>query len=424
MKNVMKKNGYSVIELLIVSSIMGVLTPFLINILVTIMNTTNYNIAINNQKKFDAVFVSKLGKVINSTVKFIGRAPTQIPPIVDITTPTNMSEFYLSIIKPPVYSSGINNYTPLNISSRILPILDSNGTFSPLNNVTDINMNAFNGENVGNTLIVVTIEDSFTYPYNNIGKYTSSLTPQFERRFPLYQIHYIYLAKANPNPLFFSNRSEKGGNLNKIPNSNLLLLEWKSNYMISYEDLTEFANTKLSGTSYVDILDFKNNIPSLKTDLGQNIPMDSVWNFSETNFAAPNKLIKLSSLATTGTAPSLTITGTEYSAIDNIPTNKVSNIAMYPQPDSITYGIEPNNFDLGNINANYNTKEANLRVPFFNQIPIANFNNATDGFPNGFEVMLSGTAGSTKAFFRMMSLATGKGVRSHNQTQVILQGKN
>lgn len=415
--------GYSLIELLMVCLILGILTPFLVSIFFNIMNTTTYNIAVNNQKKFDSVLVSRLGKIINASVKFIGREINQPPVLTNIVTPTNMSEFYLSIINPATYNLSGYNYVPLNINSRILPVLDPIGTFSPLNSTGNQGMNAFNGNNIGNSLIVVTIEDSLTYRYDNTGKYVATPTATtFEKRFPLYQIHYFYLAKAID--VIFYDRSIKETNLNKIPNSNLLLLEWKSNYMISYEDLSEFINNKLSGTNYIDLNDFKTNIITLKTDLSQNIPIDSVWNFSETNYLASNKLLKLSTISKSSSGSNFVLSGTEYSSINKLETNHISNIAMYPNPDEVSYGIAPNNFDLNNKTASYNMQVNNLRAPFFEQIPLANFNNALDGFPNGLEIMLSGTAGSTKAFFRMLSLASGKNVKSYNITQVILQGKN
>lgn len=423
MKKINNLKGYTLIELLIVCAILGVLTPFFGSLFLNIMETTTYNIAINNQKKFDSVLVSRLGKVINSGVKFIGRDVNQNPPLTNITAPTNMSEFYLSIIPQTTYNTGNFKYVPLDITSRILPILDPIGTFSPINDTTDQGTNAFNGNNIGNSLIVITIEDSLTYKYDNMGKYTdTSTSTTFEKRFPLYQIHYFYLAKAIA-PLFFS-RNIKEGNLNKAPNSNFLLLEWKSNYMISYEDLTEFINNKLLGTNYIDLADFKSNIATLKSDLGQSTPVDSVWNFSETNYLATNKLLALSSISKSGIGSSFVITGTEYSASNKMPFNTISNIALYPQPDEISYGISPNNFDLVNKTANYNVQTSNTRVPFFEQIPLTTFNRAVDGFPNGLEIMLSGTAGSTKAFFRMLSLASGKNLKSYNSTQVVLQGKN
>ncbi|MFN8670539.1 MAG: prepilin-type N-terminal cleavage/methylation domain-containing protein [Candidatus Sericytochromatia bacterium] len=415
------KKGYTLVELLVVSGILGILSPFLVNIFINMMTVTNYNIALNNQKKFDAVFVSKLSRVVNAGVKFIGRNPAQQPPTSTITSPSNMSEFYLSIIAPPNYQVANYSYSPLHINSRILPVLDPKGTFSPVNSSTTTSTNAFDGNNVGNSLMLFTIEDSLTYTYDNTGKYTSSSTA-YKKRFPLYQLHYFYLAKANND--LFQNRNIKKGTLDKITNTNLLLLEWKSNYMLSYEDLTEFATTKLSGSSYGDISDLKSKIPNLKSDLEQNIPIDSVWNFSQANYTATNKLMKLSSISSTGTAPAITLTGTEYSSSDPLKTYVLSNVATYPQPDQIYYGIANNNFDLADKTASYNITENYRKAPFFEQIPINTYNNSTDGFPHGFEVMLSGSSGSTKTFIRMLSLAKGKSVTSYNQTQITLQGKN
>lgn len=433
-----KNKGFTLLEVIVTSAILLAVTPMLLAIIVNIQENTLFNIASSVQRSSDSSGLARIGRVINSSSKFIARnitgtatAPiTELPPTqAQIDAPDSISRFYLKALNiPSTYTSGGITYRPLNITSRILPVYDSSGTFSPTNITKTVSQNAFNPLNIGNSIMNITIEDYLTYPYNQNGSWVA--TSHLKKRFPLYQIHYFYLVQSN-NPQFGIRRNTVDQTMN---GKNLILVEWKSQYLLDYTELNNFLGcTSTCGfgvalDSNSMLTQFINNVSinrNVKPDFMPNIPVVGIINQSETTYPATTPIGFPLSGATASTivASPGDLTGTEYGT-GALPMETIENVLRYPSSAGDTaYGIAANNYNQDtakNVLPGSITDEAR-RVPFFKDtVP----NSKQDGFPHGFEVMLSGTSGSTKVFIRLNSWATAKGVSSYNPSMITFQGKN
>lgn len=437
-----KNKGFTLLEVIITSAILLVVTPVLLKIIVNIQENTLFNIASSVQRSSDSSGLARIGRVINSSSKFIARnidTITEIPPSGAIGTPTSISQFYLKALAIPSSSSfGSITYKPLDITSRVLPVYDPSGTFSPSNITQTVSQNAFNPLNVGNSIMNITIEDYLTYPYTQNGSYSASST--LKKRFPLYQIHYFYLVYSNKS--LFGIRQNKADT--KMNGNNLLLVEWKSQYLLDYTELNNFLScTSTCGfgvalTSDYMLTQFKTNIANgnVKPDFMPNVPVAGVIKQSETTYITtgtskntPIGFALSGSSASTAVATPGSLTGVEYGG-GGIPMQTIENVLRYPGSGGDTaYGIAANNYSqtAGNVLTGSVTDDSR-RVPFFKTTVDTTANPSlptpVNGFPHGFEVMLSGTAGSTKVFIRLNSWATAKGVSSYNPSMITFQGKN
>lgn len=434
-----KNKGFTLLEVIITSTILLAVTPMLLAIIVNIQESTLFNIASSVQRSSDTSGFARVGRILNSSSKFIARnidstTGTELPPTqAKIDAPTTISQFYLKVLGiPSSYSFGGIIYKPLDITSRVLPVYDPSGTFSPTNVTPVTTQNVFNKDNVGNSIMNITIEDFLTYPYDINGNYLANST--LKRRFPLYQIHYFYLVSSD-NPQFGMRRNKADTKMN---GKNLLLVEWKSQYLLDYTDFSSFVNCSdcgFSGTfdlktdSSTVLASFQTNMTAgnIVADFMPNIPIAVIIKQSETTYTTPTLTIPPIAFPIVGTLSAeiknSILTGTEYGA-GGLPMQAFENVLRYPSSgDNTSYGIAANNYnqDAGkNVTSGSVTDEAR-RVPFFKDtVP----NNSVDGFPHGFEVMLSGTAGSTKVFMRMNSWATAKSVSSYNPSMITFQGKN
>lgn len=437
-----KNKGFTLLEVIVTSAILLAVTPMLLAIIVNIQENTLFNIASSVQRSSDSSGLARIGRVINSSSKFIARnidITTEIPPSGAIGTPASISQFYLKALDiPSSYSFGGVTYRPLDITSRVLPVYDPSGTFSPTNITQTTTQNAFNPINVGNSLMNITIEDYITYPYTVNGGYSSTST--FKKRFPLYQIHYFYLVQSN-NPQFGIRRNNVDTSMN---GKSLLLVEWKSQYLLDYTELNSFFSCTVpcgfgpALTSNVMLTNFRNSITNgnVKPDFMPNIPIAGIIKQSETAYittgASANTPIGFSlagaTASTNATSPG-GLTGPEYGT-GGIPMQSIENVLRYPSSGGDTaYGIAANNYSqTGGKVATGSITDDNRRVPFFKTTVDGDVNTSLptplNGFPHGFEVMLSGTSGSTKVFIRLNSWATAKGVSSYNPSMITFQGKN
>lgn len=429
-----RKNGFSLLEVIASMAIMFLVTPLLVNLLIDIQKNSSSNIASSVQKQRDKIGIARLGRILNSSAKFVARDFAEAAPAGAIGVPSSISTFYLKTIGlPTTFQNQGENYVPVDIRSRVLPVYDPNGTFEP-QNIDPLQFKSpFNTSNVGNSIMCITAEDYLTYPFDADGNY--SATGKFKRRFPLYQVHYFFLAKTNSSA--FAMRKSTISSISA--NTKFGLFEWKSKYFVDYNDLNFFVTCggktcgvcgfgggcTINATSSSILTSFLANVNvNSKPDLMKNIKIAGIIKQSESLYAANTPIAfpldNVGGLAAPSIVASKKLTGDQYTganAATSIPQDMIENVLRYPNTN-IAYGIAPNNFDTA-APSNYTLDPIN-RVPFFKGIDSA----SGDGFPHGFEVMLSGTSGSTKAFVKMMTLASGNGVYSYNPNMIVFQGKN
>ncbi len=367
------RNGYTIFEGLVASVIMVIIGGIVTQVLFSTQKNTFYVQGTNILKDLTQLGFFRLGRNISTLRTIVGRIPSE-------ASPTLSTDYLNRMTIPSSFKLGNETYFPLGISSRVLPEVDSTNSFSPENDQplsTSVKI-IFDQQAVGNSLLIGVNQDTVTYSWG------TGTPPPNKKIIDLLQIHYYFLARNNLK--------------NKAGNNNLIIADWQSAYYADYNQIKQVESNMTSGEKtafYNYLLTAKSNLPA-----GKNTPIAGAWDFTQKagSSTGSNRFYTF----TGGTLTSIPQTNTTY----KIQFYKFENPFRLPNRNNTDYTIARNNTNT----------EKGRKAPLF-----AAASASGDGFPHGFEVMISGQQKGRKVYIRSVLQALGYARDSYYEADTVFQ---
>lgn len=398
------KTGFTLIEAMISITITTIIGIIGTNILISTQKNYFALSTSNKLKVEDQRGINKIGQYISSSVHIIGRdASTDVTPSSKAGLTPNSIVWHDYIKKLDIPSSFkmsnlSGDYKPLAFSSRVLP--------SASNSVVFLKEDpSFDPKVVGNSLLLITQEDSVLYKWNH----QYAVGQDFKRVFNLFQFHYFYLAKKDSDKLTYG--------------SNYLLIHWSSNYFLDYNELSQLSTLKITDpndaskiSNLVDMDDMLDDLSSATSNSGFSIPISGIVKYSDktTGGTASPRFYSMSSWDTK----------ISYNDTSFIKMWSQENILRHSDGDTLACGIAPNSYKSP-PNASSPQYSTGQIVPLFANTAYIGDSSYPDGFPHGFESMLSGSSGGKKVFMRVLSKGEGfSNTKVFNESVITFQGRS
>ncbi len=381
-----KKYGFTLIEVLISITILGLVSAYTTQFIIDMQRTYSLIEGQNLLKLRNGSAFNNMGKNINSAIYFA----TRIPNTADAQQYTK-NYFTKKIKLPSSFFYKKNKYEPLALDSRQLPEINPGMSFSSSNiNTSDPSdpLN-FKADAVGNSLFLVSLEDTVNYTHS---------TNQI-RSIDLYRFHYYYLAKVTDLP------KDSDGKY-KIE-----LMHWSSNFYADYEQIKS-----IKAEAGVNATDLFTKLKTNKPINSKQIPISGAWDYSKRNMCSAT--LDNDYIYTFGSD------NFDPSACTGAASDTTQVIEQYRnEPFSL---IDP---DMGgkyySITRNNSENNKNIRVPNYANKNSTLNTSSTDGYPHGFEVMISGQSGARRLFIRLLKQVSNASGRSmYDEVSGTFQGKD
>lgn len=362
--------GFTMIEMLISTLVLGFITAITMTVFMGINNSYNSNNLYNVMKIYDQAGVNKLGSDITTSRIIIGRNENEA-----IGTTGTYSSNFLGVINglaPFLANSQFTTtngkkFKPTLAQNRILPVVDAS---------VDLSTISSSPANVGNTLLIGVFDDSTPISWSSTT--APSCNCIRTASIDLMTIKYYFLAKDERNKFF--------------------LVCGTSKYYADYTQVSGLLN-KMDNVTEKNAFMTALSSSTLKSQISKkSVVVEGIWKSDDKTNLNIYQYFYTLSLA----SGVLQNVGSSY----NIP---MSYFTMYNNAVSENYWVSKNNIQT----------DSSKKVPL-----MAVADNTGDGYPNGLEIAVTGASGAREVFIRLLSEANVSGRSIFNQTTLTATGKD